>query len=64
MSRIVSLDYDKVNDEWIKYSAGFHYNSDERVEGFYTICAYYNRNSGFHIDSLDNSIAGLYYNDL
>jgi hypothetical protein len=66
LSSIGRLDYGKADDEWYNGlrvdSAGFHYNKDERLEGFYTIYDYYNKNSGFHIDTLDNSIVELYYN--
>jgi len=66
LSSIGRLDYGKTDDEWYNGlrvdSAGFHYNKDERLEGFYTIYDYYNKNSGFHIETLDNSIVELYYN--
>ncbi|WDF64291.1 hypothetical protein [Flavobacterium sp. KACC 22763] len=66
LSSIGRLDYGKANDEWYDGlrvdSVGFHYNSNEKLEGFYTIYDYYNMNSGFHIDTLDNSIVDLYYN--
>jgi hypothetical protein len=66
LSRIGRLDYGKADDEWYDglrvESVGFHYNNDGRLEGSYIIYDYYNMNSGFYIDTLDNSIADLYYN--
>lgn len=60
------LDYGKADDEWYDglrvESVGLHYNSDDRLEGTYIIYDYYNMNSGFYIDTLDNSIIDLYYN--
>lgn len=65
MSRIGRLDYGNADDEWYDglrvESVGFHYNSDDRLEGSYIIYDYYNMNSGFYIDTLDNSIIDLYY---
>jgi hypothetical protein len=66
LGSIHRLDYGRADEEWYDGlrvdSAAFHYNSDEQLEGFYTIYDYYNMNSGFHIDTLDNSIVELYYN--
>ncbi|WP_417940614.1 hypothetical protein [Flavobacterium sp. RS13.1] len=66
LRHIGRLDYGKADDEWYDglrvESASFHYNSDDRLEGFYIIYDYYNMNSGFYIETLDNSITDLSYN--
>ena len=60
------LDYGKADDEWYDglevEGVGFHFNNDEKLEAVYTIYDYYNMNSGFHIETLDNTIIELYYN--
>lgn len=60
------LDYGKADDEWYDglevEGVGFHFNSNEKLEAFYTVYDYYNMNIGFHIETLDNSIIELYYN--
>ncbi len=60
------LDYGKADDEWYDglevEGVSFHFNNDGKLEAFYTVYDYYNMNSGFHIETLDNTIIELYYN--
>jgi hypothetical protein len=60
------LDYGKADDEWYDglevEGVGFHFNSNGKLEATYTVYDYCNMNSGFHIETLDNTIIELYYN--